>query len=332
MPAVLIRLMDSLGSIMLDTTSPPSSERCSGARPTWSCGWPRRRSPSRTTWRRSASATGASRARSLRGAGATVVDSRVEQPLRQARSGQPPALSVGDVVVGAGGVVVVVVVVAVVPSTRAARRSARRRCVVVVVVVLPPVEVPASSSWWWSVAPRGATKGTVSPRMVVRLVDGVADRLVQLRAAFQLWTAVVAGVPVSGWGTPSRMVAGRQTAPVMWRPLRRDDERAAVGLGRGVVVEGEVAQAVVDVGPAEVAAAEEDVGAGADHDVGPRLDELLAPAAPAAGSGRPASRCPSARRRSRCRPCAAPAGPRGRAPSGRSPRRRRAGSPRPSTW
>ncbi len=64
----------------------------------------------------------------------------------------------------------------------------------------------------------GATKGTVSPRMVARVVVGVADRLVQLRAAFQLATAVVAGAPVSGWGTPLRMVAGRQTAPVMWRP------------------------------------------------------------------------------------------------------------------
>ena len=39
-----------------------------------------------------------------------------------------------------------------------------------------------------------------------------------LRAAFQLWTAVVAGVPVNGWGRPLRIVAGRQTAPVMWRP------------------------------------------------------------------------------------------------------------------
>ena len=57
--------------------------------------------------------------------------------------------------------------------------------------------------------------------------------------------------------------------------LGGDDERAAVGLGSGVVVEGEVAQAVVDVGPAEVAATEQDVGARADDDVGPRLDELL---------------------------------------------------------
>ena len=64
----------------------------------------------------------------------------------------------------------------------------------------------------------GATKGTVSPCMVVRLAEGVADRLVQPRAAFQLWTAVVAGEPVSGWGRPLRMVAGRHTAPVMWRP------------------------------------------------------------------------------------------------------------------
>ena len=54
--------------------------------------------------------------------------------------------------------------------------------------------------------------------MVVRLVEGPADRSVQLRAAFQLWTAVAAGAPVNGWGTPSRIVAGRQTAPVMLRP------------------------------------------------------------------------------------------------------------------
>jgi hypothetical protein len=64
----------------------------------------------------------------------------------------------------------------------------------------------------------GATNGTVSLRMVVRLVDGPAARPVQLRAAFQLWRAVAAGVPVNGCGTPSRIVAGRQTAPVMSRP------------------------------------------------------------------------------------------------------------------
>ena len=56
MPAVLIRLIDSIGSIMLDTTS-PSSGPCCDARPTWCCGWRRRRSPSPTTWKRSASVT-----------------------------------------------------------------------------------------------------------------------------------------------------------------------------------------------------------------------------------------------------------------------------------
>ncbi len=86
----------------------------------------------------------------------------------------------------------------------------------VVVVVPAPVEVPAVVVV--VVVAGGATNGTVSPRIVVRLVVGVAERLVHPRAAFQLWTAAVAAVPVSGWGRPLTIVAGRQTAPVMWRP------------------------------------------------------------------------------------------------------------------
>ena len=83
-------------------------------------------------------------------------------------------MSVGAVVVGWGAVVVVVVVVAglapVVPVLGA----------VVVVVV------------------GGATNGVVSPVIEAELADGVAERLVQLRAPFQLCTAAAAGAPVSG--------------------------------------------------------------------------------------------------------------------------------------
>lgn len=64
----------------------------------------------------------------------------------------------------------------------------------------------------------GATNGTVSPRMVARVVAGVTERLVPARAAFQLWRAAAAGAPVSGWGSPDRIVAGRNTTFVMWRP------------------------------------------------------------------------------------------------------------------
>src|SRR6185437_7105508 len=53
-----------------------------------------------------------------------------------------------------------------------------------------------------------------------------------------------------------------------------DDEGPALVLRRCVVVEGEVAEAVVDVGRAEVATAEEDVGVGADDGVGAGADLL----------------------------------------------------------
>jgi hypothetical protein len=64
----------------------------------------------------------------------------------------------------------------------------------------------------------GATNGFVSPFRLVRVAVGVTDRLVHPLAAFQLWTAAAAGAPVSGCGRPATMVAGRNTAPVMWRP------------------------------------------------------------------------------------------------------------------
>ena len=64
----------------------------------------------------------------------------------------------------------------------------------------------------------GATKAFVSPCSVAMLVDGFAERLVQLRALFQLPIAAVAGCPLSGWGSPDTMVAGRHTATVMCRP------------------------------------------------------------------------------------------------------------------
>ena len=56
---------------------------------------------------------------------------------------------------------------------------------------------------------------------------------------------------------------------------RRDDQRAAGVLGGRVVVEGEVAEAVVDIGRAEVAAAEQDVRMRAHNDVGARLHQHL---------------------------------------------------------
>ena len=117
MPAVLIRLIDSLGSIMLDTTS-RSSGWCCGARRTWCSGWPRRRSPSRTTWRRSGSGSGACPVRTPSGRSRTP-GRRSTCPDRAAErrgtltacggawasAAQPPALSVGEVVVDAGAVV-----------------------------------------------------------------------------------------------------------------------------------------------------------------------------------------------------------------------------------
>ena len=83
-----------------------------------------------------------------------------------------------------------------------------------VVVVVPPDPVGGGVV----VAVAGATKGMVCPDMVACVLEGVAVRLVQPRAAFQLWMAAAAGCPVSGWGNPATMVAGRKTALVTWRP------------------------------------------------------------------------------------------------------------------
>jgi len=122
-----------------------------------------------------------------------------------------PALRVGAVVVEAGAVVVVVV--AAVPPPLFVDDEPDPAVVVVVAPEPGAVVVVVAV-----VDAGGATKGTVSPCMVARLVAGVTDRLVQLRAAFQLWTAAAAGAPVSGWGSPERIVAGRNTTFVMWRP------------------------------------------------------------------------------------------------------------------
>jgi hypothetical protein len=64
----------------------------------------------------------------------------------------------------------------------------------------------------------GRTKDAVSPSTVARLAVGVADRSVQLRAAFQDCRAAAAGVPVRGCGSPLTMVAGRKVDPRTRRP------------------------------------------------------------------------------------------------------------------
>ena len=273
MPAVLIRLIDSLGSIMLDTTS----------------------AEQRTVLRRQADMV-------LRLAEETVTEPNDLEEIRfryRRLPGEEAFASISCRGVRRGSISAEprsgsALAAGVVGRLRGGRGGGRRRgrgggagAGRRASSIRRWTSVP-SSSWSCSRpsmpaavvvvvaggAAGGATKGTVSPRMVARLAVGVAERLVQLRAAFQLWTAVVAGAPVSGWGTPLRSWRGarrRRDVPA----LRGDDEGAAVGLGGRVVVEGEVAQAVVDVGTAEIAAAQEDVGAGADHDVGPRLDQLL---------------------------------------------------------
>jgi hypothetical protein len=117
-------------------------------------------------------------------------------------------LSVGAVVVG-GVVVVVARVLEVVEPLLEPD--------VVVVVVVPEVpELPVALLV--VVVVGGATNAFVSPCNVAALVAGFAERLVQLRALFQLPMAEVAACPLSGWGRPDTMVAGRHTAPVMCRP------------------------------------------------------------------------------------------------------------------
>ena len=113
------------------------------------------------------------------------------------------------VVVVVGGAVVVVLVVLVVVL------------VVAVLLVVLPVEVPAepgAAVVVVVVVVGGATKGEVSPLSDAWLRLGVADRFVQLRAAFQLWSAVAAAAPLKGWGSPPTMMAGRKVAETMCRP------------------------------------------------------------------------------------------------------------------
>jgi hypothetical protein len=120
-------------------------------------------------------------------------------------------LSVGEVVVEAGVVVVVAwlwVVVEVVDDEGTVVDD------VVELPVLPAVPVGELVV----VVVGGATNALLSPLRVVWLVEGVAVRLVQLRAWFQLWIAAVAGCPLSGWGRPAWRVAGRNWVLVMRRP------------------------------------------------------------------------------------------------------------------
>lgn len=118
-------------------------------------------------------------------------------------------MSVGAVVVG--GVVVVDVVVAapagalVVVEMEEEEVAPVATGAVVVAAVVPPGAV-------------GAMKGDVSPLSEARLVVGVLAKLVQLRAEFHVCSAVAAGAPVRGCGSPAKMVAGRKVAAVILRP------------------------------------------------------------------------------------------------------------------
>lgn len=114
-----------------------------------------------------------------------------------------------DVSVGRGAVVVVVLVVVLVVLLVV---------VVAVVLVVLLVDVPVGAGAVVVVVVVGATKGEVSPLSDAWLLLGVGDRFVQLRAAFQLWSAVAAGVPLRGWGRPPTMMAGRNVAETICRP------------------------------------------------------------------------------------------------------------------
>ena len=110
--------------------------------------------------------------------------------------------------VDGGLVAVVVVVLLLVPEPPPGD-------VVVVVVVDEPAPVVPVLGAVVVVVVGGATNRTVSPVTVAAVAEGVRVRLVQLRAWFQLCSAVAAAVPVRGWGTPARMVAGRNVGDVM---------------------------------------------------------------------------------------------------------------------
>ena len=114
-------------------------------------------------------------------------------------------MSVGCVVVGGLVVVVVVCFAAVVVVFDLIVVVVFDDVPFVVVVVVGAVVVVVV----------GATNGEVSPFSEAWLTVGAAERLAQLWAAFQLCRAVAAGVPVSGWGSPATMVAGRQVAETM---------------------------------------------------------------------------------------------------------------------
>lgn len=120
-------------------------------------------------------------------------------------------MSVGEVVVEAGVAVVVVVV----PPAPWPDDDPDLLGVVLAIVLVVVVAAPELGAVVVVVVVGGATKATVSPCMVAVLVEAAADRPVQPLAAFQLWRAVAAGAPLRGWGRPARIVAGRNTAPVM---------------------------------------------------------------------------------------------------------------------
>ena len=138
---------------------------------------------------------------------------------RRANRPQPPALSVGGVVVEAGELVAVVdvdlAVVDVVPGLVVVVLVA---VVDVVVEELPAVDPGALVVVAEGGDAEGATKGTFSLRMVARLAAGPVERPVQPRAETQLASAEAAGAPVNGWGSPPTMVAGRNVTPTTCRP------------------------------------------------------------------------------------------------------------------
>ena len=166
-----------------------------------------------------------------------------------------------------GGVVVLVVVLFVVPEPPPGD--------VVVVVVDEPAPVVPVLGAVVVVVVGGATNGTVSPVMVAAVVEGAAPEVGAapgLVPTLQRRRGRCAGQGLRQPGQDGRRPErGRRDVTADGG----EDQRAARCLRRGVVVEGEVAQAVVDVCAAEVAAAQEHVGVGSYNDVRSRLDQLL---------------------------------------------------------
>ena len=172
----------------------------------------------------------------------------------EGRRSDYPALSVGAVVVAA------VVVLVVVDDELELELDADVVAVVgavVVVVVGGRRRAPSLPPRWlgWR---RGRPRGRCS------------------RAPHPNWPPLIApAVPVRGWGNPLTSVAGRKTAVTIFRPMAVTNNDPLSDLRRGAVVEGEVAQSVVDVGATEVPTAGEHVRSRAHHDVGAGLDQLL---------------------------------------------------------